>query len=139
MHPAYFDVRFRTPRPVPEWPDVFVILTGWATTGERWTPAENDRADRRLERALKAVPTADPDSEPWLQRITGYAPDTGHAEPGWAAAVPFDEACDLGRDFRQDALYVVRSDTLYVSYCDARRALIPVGSFRSRLDAPARD
>ena len=129
MHPAYFETRFRTPDPGVRWPDRFVIITAHATTGASWPDERSEDADRRLERVLR-------DRAPWLRRLTGYSPATGHAEPGWAADLPFDEACDLGRAFLQDAIYVVRGDELLVSRCDERRALVHVGSFRDRLDVP---
>ena len=115
------------------WPRRFVILTAYATTGTSWSEAENEDADRRLEAALRARVGEDGK----VRRITGFSPTTGHAEPGWAARLPFEEACDLGARFRQDALYVVRDDGLFVSYCDERRALVPVGSFRERLEGGA--
>lgn len=127
MHPAYFDTRFRLDHPVAEWPETFIVLTAYAPTGQRWTDEENARADRELERALR-------ERSPWVVRMTGYAPDTGHAEPGWGCTLGFDEACDLGNDFQQDALYLVEADTLFVSYCDARRAPVRVGPFRERVD-----
>lgn len=130
MHPEYFQVRFRAPRHAEPWPPRFVILTAYATTGTSWTEEENADADRKLEETLRAR-VGEGES---VQRITGFSPTTGHAEPGWAAPLPFEEACDLGARFLQDALYVVREDRLFVSHCDERRALEPVGFFRERLE-----
>lgn len=112
------------------WPRRFVILTAYATTGTSWTDQENLDADRRLEEALRSRLG----EEGEIRRITGFSPATGHAEPGWAAPLSFGEACDLGVRFLQDALYVVRDDRLFVSYCDERRGLVTVGSFRERLE-----
>lgn len=134
LHPAYFEARFRTPEHVARWPDRFAIISAHATTGSSWTDEANEEADRRLAAALRERSARAGASGAWLQRITGYSPTTGHAEPSWAAPLPFDEACDLGRAFRQDAVYFVRGDELFVSHCDERRALVPVGSFRARLD-----
>lgn len=72
-------------------------------------------------------------SGPWLRRLTGYSPSTGHAEPGWAVEVDFVTACDIGHRHHQDAIYYVDGDELYVSYCDARRRRVPVGGFRARV------
>ena len=47
--------------------------------------------------------------------------------------MPLEEACDLGHQYLQDALYHVRGDQLFVTYCDQKRALVPVGNFRERL------
>jgi hypothetical protein len=109
------------------WPASFAIITAHATTGTSWSAEENERADLRLQDAL---------ADRWCERITGYSPRTGHAEPGWAVVLPFHEACDLGARFQQDAIYLVASDDLFVSYCDERRALVRVGSFMDRLDHP---
>ncbi len=128
MHFAYFETRFRTPGPVPSWPAMFAIVTAYATTGASWPTEENEQADALLEDAL---------GDRWRERITGYSPTTGHAEPGWAVALPFDDACDLGARFHQDAVYLIEEDDLFVSYCDERREMVRVGSFMDRLDHAA--
>jgi hypothetical protein len=128
--PVYFSVRFRVPQSV-TWPARFVIVTAWATTGERWTDAENHAADERLRARLRELGTAP-------IRVTGYAPETGHAEPGWAIALDPDAALRLGREFRQHAIYLVDGDALHVVRCEDARAA-PVGRFRDRLEGPARD
>lgn len=107
-------------------PDEFAIITAYATTGETWTDKQNTIADRKLKNTLRT-------KSEWLPRITGYSPSSGHQEPGWAAAVDFESACNIGKHFKQDAIYFVKNDKLYLSYCDARRALVPVGKFTERL------
>ena len=126
MHREYFEARFEASCAVSGWPAAFAIITAYATTGETWSKEENRAADARLASELQARGV-------WRVRLTGYSPRTGHAEPGWAAALPFEAACDLGRQFRQDAIYYVTGDELFVSYCDTRRGLTPVGRFRERL------
>jgi hypothetical protein len=126
MTPDYFETCFRLEAPVPHWPDEFVIVSAYHTTGEQWPDEVNRAADQRLEQELKQ-------HFDWLVRITGYSPTTGHAEPGWAFVMPFSAACDMGLHYKQDAIYHVKGDVLSVSYCDARRALVPVGEFRARL------
>jgi len=128
MHPAYFETHFHTADAGEDWPHEFVIISAYATTGEHWPHGRNAAADQQLAECLRQHSS-------WLKRVTGYSPTTGHAEPSWAAALPFDEACDLGLIFHQDAIYYIAEDVLSVSHCDARRKLIPVGSFRSRLSA----
>jgi hypothetical protein len=127
MHPAYFTTRFSVAGPMPEWPDEFVIISAHATTGERWSMAESERADLELQEALG-------DSGVWYRGIAGFAPDTAHAEPTWAAPLPFAAACDLGLRFGQDAIFHVEGDLLSVTHCDHRRQLVRVGSFRERLE-----
>jgi hypothetical protein len=126
MHPSYFHVQFSVPTPVLEWPDRFAILSGYATTGEVWTAERNAAADRALGETIFVMGA-------WRERITGFFEETGHAEPGWAAELELGAACDLGLKFLQDAIYYVHGDELSVSYCDERRALVPVGRFRERV------
>jgi hypothetical protein len=126
-HPAYFLVRFRSPELPPAWPASFAIITAWATTGERWSAAENEAADQRLQTRLQGFGF-------WHWRITGYSPVDGHAEEGWAVKMPLDLARELGREFHQDAIYWVSGDQCCVIKCGAESCLVPVGSFRERLD-----
>jgi hypothetical protein len=100
VHDAYFHSRFRCPAPGVSWPDRFVILSAQATTGEHWSEAENEAADRQLEMALS-------DWDCWCCRLVGYSPDSGHAEPGWAADLSVEAGLELGRTFLQDAIYLV--------------------------------
>lgn len=126
LHPAYFNIAFRTERPLAEWPREFVIITAYATTGETWTDERNQEADQRLLTELQGrgcTPI----------RITGYDPVTGHAEPGWAADLTLDEALELGRDFLQDAIFVVQGDALLVSSCANTWKQQTLGSFRERV------
>ena len=126
MHPAYFETLFNAHGFSREWPAQFAIVTAWATTGTWSSQTANEAADRQLELELQRRRT-------WRQRIIGYSPTTGHAEPGWAVDLPFDEACELGHVFLQDAMFFVDADHLYVTHCDVRRRRIPVGEFRCRL------
>jgi hypothetical protein len=70
----------------------------------------------------------------WRQSVVGYAPGTGHAEPSWAAEVPLDAAREIGRRFRQDAIFHVRGDLLSVTKCDDGAPLVPVGAFGERVE-----
>ncbi|TAM09393.1 MAG: DUF3293 domain-containing protein [Nevskiaceae bacterium] len=127
MPADYAQTRFFTSDLVAAWPSQFAIITACATTGETWTAARNAAADEALEAVLRQKGCE-------ITRITGYSPVTLHAEPGWAVALGFDTACELGLCFRQDAIYYVVDGTLYVSHCDApRRCLIPIGPFFPRL------
>jgi hypothetical protein len=111
---------------VEHWPAEFGIVSGYATTGEVWPEARNRDADRRLEQRLRA-------KNVWLRRVDITSPDRSHREPSWAVALPWEPLCDLGRRFLQTAIYYVQADQLYVSFCDQRRQLVEVGSFRERL------
>ena len=128
MHPAYFEALFDPHGFAGKWPMQFAIITAWATTGSNRPFWENEAADRQLKQEISR-------RDFWHQRVTGYSPETGHAEPGWAVELSFSDACDLGRMFLQDAIYFVNEDRLYVSHCDHRREPVFVGGFRRRLRA----
>jgi hypothetical protein len=127
FHPAYFTVRFTVEPPHPTWPAAFVLITAWATTGEEWPEEKNHEADRALEQRLV-------DAGVWYHRVTGFSPATGHAEPGWAVELPVTDALALGREFKQDAIYVVDDDRMAVVRCEGGETAV-VGSFRERIDA----
>lgn len=126
MSPEYFETHFEHLADWTDCPPQFVTITGYATTGERWPDEKNQAADRELEAELRGL-------KRWMRRLTGFSPTTGHREPGWAVALDLKEACEIGLKYKQDAIYHVAGDALSVSFCDARRALVPVGRFQSRL------
>ena len=104
----------------------FAIITAYATTGEQWLDERNIEADSELQQRLQ-------EEGYLLGRMTGYSPSTDHKEAGWAAATGFKKACEIGIEFKQDAIYYVRENMLYLSFCDEeRRELIEVGSFQPR-------
>lgn len=127
MTPAYFDTRFKLGLPLSELPESFAIITAHATTGEVWTAEDNHAANEALREELDR-------SGQIIGTITGYSPITQHAEPGFAAVLEFEEACNIGVRFKQDALYYVSSGTLFVSHCDHRRSLKPITQFSKRVD-----
>lgn len=127
LHPAYFHVRFRVEESVASWLSTFAIVSGYATTGEQWTSAQNEASDRALATELQA-------RSGWVRRITGYSPETGHAEPGWAVELTEEEAREVGRQFRQDAIYLVQDRQLVVTRCEPGSALVFVAPFDERVD-----
>jgi hypothetical protein len=129
FHPAYFATRFHGPWPDSVCPQEFVILTAFATTGETWSKEANRVADRALEEVLRATGA-------WMRRLTGYDPATGHAEAGWAVALDFDTAREIGRRFHQDAIFEISGDELRVTRCQGEGGSAVIGSFRERLDGP---
>jgi hypothetical protein len=125
FHPAYFATRFRVSAPAPFWPGAFVIVTAHATTGERWTAAENAQANALLQQRIDSLGR-------WHHPVTGYDPTTGHAEPGWAIEGPPSLGLELGRVFRQDAIFAVQDDELSVHACGSG-GHAEVGSFSERV------
>ena len=101
LHPGYFLIRFRVDAWIAElhgttadvWPDAFVVVTAYATTGEQWSAARNGQAHAALRAQLESEGV-------WYQPITGYDPGTGHAEPGYAVAISLNDGVSLGRAFQ---------------------------------------
>ena len=121
MNPIYLETRFkRDLENDPKFdmfeilPDEFAIITAYATTGEEWEDVENNEADEQLKAYLQARFSC-------VKRITGYSPATGHSEPGWLVNCSFDEGCDIGLLFKQDAIYWGEDGNLFVSYCGPKR------------------
>jgi hypothetical protein len=108
--PAYFNVRFRGPWPDRSHPDEFAIITAYATTGETWPDERNRAADLELENELRGTGC-------WMRRLTGHDPETGHAEPGWAVEIGFEEALAIGRRFKQDAIFWISANRVWVAKC----------------------
>ena len=130
MNPIYLATHFSCDVKIDNYPTQFAIITAYATTGENWTDAENSLADNQLKSYLELRSN-------WIERLTGYSPETGHAEAGWAVAVSWDDACDIGLKFKQDAIYYVANNILTVSYCDERRQHVYVDEFIKRVTTNA--
>jgi hypothetical protein len=126
MDPVYFETQFECAEESTDWPEEFAIIAAYAMTGENWPETKNQAADKQLETELRKKGLL-------VRRVTGFSPATGHREPGWAAALDVEAACEIGLRFKQDAIYYVAGDTLGVSFCDSRRALVEIGSFRECL------
>lgn len=128
MNPIYLNTHFKR-HPAEDWddrPNTFAIITAYPTTGETWPQDRIDAADQALEAELRG-------RSPWVRRLTGFDPATDWAEPGWAAPLSFNEACNLGARFNQHAIYFVDNGVLYVSNCDDHRRLDKVANFDERL------
>jgi hypothetical protein len=126
MHPAYFATVFIAPETIENYPDEFAIVTAYATTGESWAESENRGADERFAAILEGEGV-------WAKRIIGSSPDLQHQEPGWAAEVDMSRARELGAQFKQDAIYWVSGDLLFVTECAPEAKLELVGEFRRRV------
>lgn len=106
----------------------FAIITAAATTGEQWSVRRTARADQRLRTYLH-------NQNALICELTGYSPHTGHAEKGYACTLSTEDACRVGRVFRQDAIYVIENDNISVVDCNnsSRTARLTAG-FRRRMD-----
>ncbi len=108
------------------WAETFAIITAANPGGVNYSPAENELADSRLQRALE-------DTGFPLLRIVGCSPDLVHREQSWAVAgLLLLESLRIAKEFGQNAVFWVDQGWLYVVSCadgDQRR----MGSFLDRL------
>jgi hypothetical protein len=125
LHPEYFQVRFRDYPAVVQWPQSFAIISGLATTGQQWSEDANRMGDELLQAAIEQRAV-------WHVRIVGYSPTTSHFEPSWACDLTLPDAIALGLWAKQDAIYWVQQQQLWVTRCRAPE-LHWVDTFAKRL------
>ncbi len=130
MQDVYRETRFRQDQAPEGWPERFVIITAWPPMGASWSEARIAAAEVHLSGSLA-------DMDCWMHRLTGYSPKTGHAEPGWAVDIGPTHGVEVGRQFLQDAIFLVEDDLLWVVDCDDEAAMTCIGRFRERLDTVA--
>jgi len=116
-----------------EWPARFFIITACnpESSGER---REDKEAQLRLRKDLNRLGGS-------MQKLTGISPDWAHEEKSFAVCGIEDaRMLELGREFRQNAIFLVEGDDLSVVSCGGAEQLT-LGSFRERLrlrsDRPA--
>ena len=111
MNPAYLNAVFEY---IPTGkPDDFWVITAHNPDGEDAYPGDNIVSDARLLTDIKALNIA-----PF--RIIGLSPDEKHAEPGWG--IPCDEATalEIGRRYRQEAVFHFHSGGIDLVDCNTR-------------------
>jgi len=59
---------------------------------------------------------------------------SGHGEPSWLIDCDLTTGCWIGREFHQDALYLIEKKELYVVSCHAPGDMAHIGRFSERLD-----
>ncbi|MGA0133622.1 MAG: DUF3293 domain-containing protein [Opitutales bacterium] len=98
-------------KPLPaDWPEAFAIITAYNQEGRSDPPADNVAADASLEAKLRAEGLR-------IHRVTGGSADGSHLEPGWAASLSLSDAIDIGRHYRQAAVFYVRDGRLWLVDC----------------------
>jgi hypothetical protein len=98
--------------PLPsDWPTDFAIITAYDPDGLPTSPELNLAADAALEADLRAAGYR-------LHRITGGSADGVHLEPGWGVPIGLPGAVELGRRYRQVAVFYVRAGALTLVDCE---------------------
>lgn len=104
---------------------MFAILTACNPRGQTEEFGRNAEHDGRLLVQLQTLGC-------WHWRVIGGSPDFQHAEPGFAVALPLDDALAIGRNFEQEAIFWIEKDELNVISCRGE-AEQKLGSWRERL------
>lgn len=120
----YFSTLFEIPVKPRNYPSQFAIITAYNPLNRQLSLKENIANNKILEKELR-------DKYKWIYQINGFDKDTDHKENGFMFDVEsFDQACDLGEKYSQDAIYFVKDDMLFVSKCNKKnRQLTKVGQF----------
>ncbi|MFM7242379.1 MAG: DUF3293 domain-containing protein [Opitutia bacterium] len=93
-----------------DWPTDFAIITAYDPEGRVVAPTDNLAADARLRAELGAGGHR-------THRVTGGSADGRHQEPGWAAPIGLPGAVELGKRYRQLAVFYVRAGELSLIDC----------------------
>ena len=120
MNPLYATALFQTTTPPSDWPRAFAILTACNPRGQTEEMGRNAEHDGRLLVQLQTLRC-------WHWRVIGGSPDFQHAEPGFAVALPLDDALAIGRTFEQEAIFWIEKDEL---------KSFPAAERRSKSSAP---
>jgi hypothetical protein len=126
MKQEYKNVCFR--HQVNEFPQQFGIVTAYNPEGVTLNSLKNKDADERLRadidsRALKCF------------RITGMSKDEVHQEPGWGIRCSKETVIQLGRTYKQDAIFWISNDLLFLIDLEELNEE-PLGNFSSFLYNP---
>jgi hypothetical protein len=110
MNPVYLNVRFQVDLPDDILPEAFGIVTAWNPDGLAAAPGINDAANARLQTQLMSHGLAH-------FPATGGSPDFTHAEPGFGILATRDRCLELGRQYRQEAIFWIEHGIVYLCSC----------------------
>ncbi|WP_144214523.1 DUF3293 domain-containing protein [Shewanella donghaensis] len=104
----------------------FAIITAHNPFGSILAPCQNRLLDGKLQRKIQQY------NSPYRSLI-GAAPDLSHMEKSWAVFIEKEQALDLGREFKQHAIYYVDNGVLSLLACgDAPDKEVLIGEFGKR-------
>lgn len=104
----------------------FAIVTAHNPLGSKLTPCQNRLLDRALQRKILEYRSP-------YRSLIGAAPDLSHMEKSWAVFIDKEQALELGREFRQLAIYYVNNGFLSLISC-SKNAIkeVDIGAFHHR-------
>ena len=125
MNPAYLDTVFdlETHYQVPQ---AFVVITAYNPKGRTAPPSRNLHQDHTLRAVLENL-----GASPF--RVTGRSLDGKHQEPGWGATLDLKTGFEIGKMFKQEAIYHIQSNQLTLHSCDGQQ-VEQLGSWSERIN-----
>lgn len=125
MKSEFLNTYFRIPEKPLHLPKEFVIITAFNPRGVVHKSVENNEFDAALAAYLQehALPH-------W--RVIGGSHDFVHAEPGYGVETDLNQGIELGVLFRQEAVFYVRGDNLFLVDCSTHQQTF-LGGFRPRI------
>ena len=126
MNPYYYQTVFTlSDEDRQSLPGRFAVITAYNPRGLHAPESRNRHQDQALRAVLEARGI-----QP--QRVIGSHPTKAHQEPGWGAALTLRDALQIGRTFKQLAIYYVEDDLLKLCSCVGDE-VVELGSFRERI------
>src|SRR5690348_4961826 len=114
MHQEYLNTLFRIPQEPPSWPAEFVIVTAFNPEGASKGAEQNHRFDSELTLHLQQTGLQ-------FWRVNGGSPDFSHVEPGYAVETDLQTGLDIGKKFRQIAIFWIKEGNLILVDCASGR------------------
>ncbi len=101
-------------------------MTVWNPDGETISAEENAARTIRFseqlqERGLEHFP------------VTGFDPESDHLEPGFGIMCGRKEALELGREWGQEAVFVIENEEMWLVACGQDDEPEALGSFKRRV------
>ena len=106
--PEYSKAQFATEQV--DFPHSFAIVTACNPEGEDHPTAENESFNAMLKEEISNRF----DAKTPLFKITGHSECGSHEEPGWGIECSLDEAIELGALFKQEAIFWISEERLYL-------------------------
>lgn len=107
MKPAYRNTRFKAEMPAGPLPDAFSVITPCNPDGETVPEERNRELLQQFEQRLDEL------GLPHF-KVDGGSPDFEHVEPGFGIETTLAKSLNLGREWRQEAIFWVEKDVIHL-------------------------
>lgn len=130
MNPAYCHARFRAELPHGGLPESFAVITACNPEGKTISDEANAERIRQFETQLCKLGLIH-------FPVTGYDPQSDHAEPGFGVLCDEATAHGIGNGYLQEAVFQVRRNQVTLISCRQECEQVPLGKWTDMATAPA--